>query len=1217
MKKNILWIGIFFLFLLLASCATIKKDTSYTIIYHTQDDKIETKSYYENTKLTEQMLPNDLTKEGFIPEKWYLDENYETVVVFPYTVIKNEDFYLKWIPDESIIQDKVTIQLIIDSNTTEQSIIKGSSFTKPTDPKAKEGYTFKGWSTSKDSYQAYDFTKIVTDNMTLYAYYEPKSYSVQYIVDNKPYFTDTIEHNHTVTEITKPELAQHSFDGWYIDATYETKFNFNTPITQETKLYGRFIEITSEPVQITLHIEDTTSTSTVLHGQTLAKPTDPKAKEGYTFKGWSTSKDSYQAYDFTKAVISPFDLYAYYEINTYKVEFFIDNKSYTTQTIEYQKTASKPADPTDLNNQKVDGWYTDKECQSKFDFTTKITSSISLYAKLVNLASYTVTFEVNGKTYQTIPVAENGLVSKPADPTLDKMNFVGWLDENNEIFNFDTKITNNIVLTAKFEETKLNVKTFSSSAEAILIEIEKVASVPLSNYHFSYKLAKDANYTLVDSQLVQELSTSIRCDIVGLTAGSYSVKATVSAAEEMSITKSIQVTAYDRSGYAHFNATTGIGAYNDDGTLKSNALVVYVTNETKNTVTASIGGKTYTGLAAILKAQADSNIPLDLRIIGKITTNQWAPKDVAPRLTDNSNLQKDTFWVNDFETKYGDNLVGLTVKYMDKYTQKSYTYTTTAKGLSSAKEGNTGKKETTYNGSKYPDIKGKKVYDDDSYWNMLDISNVSNVTIEGIGSTAEFFQWGITWSNCNSIEVRNITFTDNTEDACSFQGDDKDPTKCGRYWIHHNVFNRGKNNWDVSGERDKSYGDGSTDFKGCYGITSCYNVFNNCKKTGLVGGGDTVLTKDVTFHHNYYNTVGSRLPLGRQANMHFYNNYYYKCSTCQDIRANAFVFSENNYFDGCTNAQLVTTNSTYAGTVIKSYQDYFTGGKTQSTKVTDRTQTLNGNCKPDGSTNYTNFDTNETLFYYDSVNKRSNVAVLTNTSDVPTFTVSHAGVLKEGYDPSAQPSTPVDPTPTPEEPASWVEQLNETFTSTQTITQVDAEPTSAGLYYRYALTKSGVTTSTADSTTNNMNISNGALNIVDTSDTDTTFGYYMFNETYQSGKVRITLDFLPQTANGKWTMIHFLDGSTNIGIRSNDTKVLGYSYNGTDVAVQNQPYTAGKTYTVVLTIDFDNQSASISINGTTKVISGYTPTSLKGIMFQTASASRSFSIDNLKIETAK
>lgn len=46
------------------------------------------------------------------------------------------------------------------------------------------------------------------------------------------------------------------------------------------------------------------------------------------------------------------------------------------------------------------------------------------------------------------------------------------------------------------------------------------------------------------------------------------------------------ITAYDRSGYAHFNYTSGVGAYNDDGTPKANAQIIYVTEATKNTVTA-------------------------------------------------------------------------------------------------------------------------------------------------------------------------------------------------------------------------------------------------------------------------------------------------------------------------------------------------------------------------------------------------------------------------------------------------------------------------------------------------------------------------------------------------------------------------------------------------------------------------------------------------------
>ena len=278
----------------------------------------------------------------------------------------------------------------------------------------------------------------------------------------------------------------------------------------------------------------------------------------------------------------------------------------------------------------------------------------------------------------------------------------------------------------------------------------------------------------------------------------------------------------------------------------------------------------------------------------------------------------------------------------------------------------------------------------DCAWNMLSIGSASNITLEGVGLDAGLYQWGITWSKCDNIEVKNLTFTDYTEDACSFEAGSV--TANGYYWIHNNTFNRGKNNWDLSYEQDKYAGDGGTDFKKCHNITSSYNVFNNCKKTGLVGGGNSQLTMNVTFHHNFYNQVGSRLPLGRQANMHIYNNYYYKCTTCQDIRANAFVLSEANYFDSCTNPQKVTVDDTYTGTVIKSYGDYLTNcGDSAATVVTSRTTTLSGACKPDGSTDYTNFDINSSLFYYDSTNQVSDVEILHEASEVPAYVTAFAG----------------------------------------------------------------------------------------------------------------------------------------------------------------------------------------------------------------------------------
>ena len=60
--------------------------------------------------------------------------------------------------------------------------------------------------------------------------------------------------------------------------------------------------------------------------------------------------------------------------------------------------------------------------------------------------------------------------------------------------------------------------------------------------------------------------------------------------------------------------------------------------------------------------------------------------------------------------------------------------------------------------------KGSEYDEYDSAWNNCIIGSssggASNVTVEGIGTDAQLFQWGMTWINSNNIEVRNLTFDD-------------------------------------------------------------------------------------------------------------------------------------------------------------------------------------------------------------------------------------------------------------------------------------------------------------------------------------------------------------------------------------------------------------------------------------------------------------------------
>ena len=127
-----------------------------------------------------------------------------------------------------------------------------------------------------------------------------------------------------------------------------------------------------------------------------------------------------------------------------------------------------------------------------------------------------------------------------------------------------------------------------------------------SSVKVSYAQSGSTSFTAVDSELIR----SNRVDIPGLKGHTtYTIKV-----EGSSGTASCEVTTmqFDRSGYAHYNYNSGVGACNNDGTLKSGVTVIYVTNSNKDTI--SYGGKT--GLYNIFYSAKPSNVCF--RFIGTI-----------------------------------------------------------------------------------------------------------------------------------------------------------------------------------------------------------------------------------------------------------------------------------------------------------------------------------------------------------------------------------------------------------------------------------------------------------------------------------------------------------------------------------------------------------------------------------------------------------------------
>ena len=161
--------------------------------------------------------------------------------------------------------------------------------------------------------------------------------------------------------------------------------------------------------------------------------------------------------------------------------------------------------------------------------------------------------------------------------------------------------------------------------ETAYVEFKDFAGA--TNYNVYVKGGQYSDFTKIDGQLVRDYGSFNRADALGLKAGTYEIKVVpVNGGGEMAsaanTATNIEVKNVNRDGYAHHNATEGIGAYKNDGTLKDGARILYVTKDNAKTVTLSMkvdkNEEVRTGIQDIIQAyeKGTETRPLAIRIIG-------------------------------------------------------------------------------------------------------------------------------------------------------------------------------------------------------------------------------------------------------------------------------------------------------------------------------------------------------------------------------------------------------------------------------------------------------------------------------------------------------------------------------------------------------------------------------------------------------------------------
>ena len=177
-------------------------------------------------------------------------------------------------------------------------------------------------------------------------------------------------------------------------------------------------------------------------------------------------------------------------------------------------------------------------------------------------------------------------------------------------------------------EGKVNITEAKGWMESAYVKWMPFANA--TSYIVYIKGGQYAEWTKLDDQLVRDYGTYGRADAVGLLAGSdYAFKvvplfANAATPSEANANEAsgISVRNYDRAGYAHFNYS-GVGAYDDNGQLKSGAKVFYVTKNTAKTISTNVAGAEQNpcvGLQAIIDAyqKGVDKTPIAFRFVGMV-----------------------------------------------------------------------------------------------------------------------------------------------------------------------------------------------------------------------------------------------------------------------------------------------------------------------------------------------------------------------------------------------------------------------------------------------------------------------------------------------------------------------------------------------------------------------------------------------------------------------
>jgi len=352
-----------------------------------------------------------------------------------------------------------------DGSAVESVEVKEGDFISPPVTQ-KEGYAFDGWYYNNDKWDFEHYR--ITKNITLKAKWI-KKHTVSFDTGEggTTVNSQTVLDGKTVAKPANPTKEKAEFDGWYIG---ETKWNFEkSVVTKDLTLTARWKKLHTVSF-VTSSDETPNSQQLIKDREKATKPQNP-TKFGCVFDGWYIGSEPF---DFNSEINGDVVITAKWK-SYYTVTF--DSNGLGAIDPERLLEDSLIAEPKNISRNEYDllGWFNGDE---KWDFTKDtVSSNVNLVAKWAKKPL--VSFDSQGGTAVSAVYVSNGSkLTAPPSPEKELHKFGGWVTESGAPWDFNTPITSNITLYAKWDidyftvifdidgvKTSINVKQYTTIPE--------------------------------------------------------------------------------------------------------------------------------------------------------------------------------------------------------------------------------------------------------------------------------------------------------------------------------------------------------------------------------------------------------------------------------------------------------------------------------------------------------------------------------------------------------------------------------------------------------------------------------------------------------------------------------------------------------------------------------------------------------------------------------